>query len=114
MNAPTRRVLTVRMQGVIGIHSAEFIQKQMVEASTGMTELLLDFSPVERINSMGIALLLKALRELKFRNKKVVIMGANRTTLMLFRMMGMTHYASIQTDSSDNLQAGPRGLRSSS
>ena len=55
----------------------------------------LDFSQVTRINSMGIALLLKALKELRHSGKRIRLTGANRMTATLFKMMGLGHWAEL-------------------
>jgi anti-anti-sigma factor len=80
-----------------GILSAESQNdfKQMVDAAQGTHSIRLDFSKVERINSMGIALLLKALKELKQNGKAVEIVGANEMIRVSFKMMGINSWATL-------------------
>jgi anti-anti-sigma factor len=89
--------LTFRYQfhGVIGAESQHEIS-QLVLAVGKHPVVLLDFSTVVRINSMGVALLLKALKELKQHGKQIQITGTNKMTQMLFRMMGISNWATIQ------------------
>lgn len=52
--------------------------------------LVLDFSDVGRINSMGIALILRCLKQLtRERNLEVQIRGLNQINGMLFKMSGI-------------------------
>jgi len=52
--------------------------------------LLLDFSDVGRVNSMGIALILRCLKHLtRERNLQVQIRGVNQINGMLFKMSGI-------------------------
>lgn len=88
------RPYTIVLEGVINADSASFFQKA-VGSVGGYSEVVLDFTRVIRINSMGIALLLKTLRELRYLNKRVSIFGANKMTMMLFKMMGVTQHATI-------------------
>ncbi len=61
------------------------LQKQVSRPS-----LILDFSDVGRINSMGIALILRCLKHLtRERNLQVQIRGVNQINGMLFKMSGI-------------------------
>ena len=52
--------------------------------------LVLDFSDVGRVNSMGIALILRCLKHLtRERNLEVQIRGVNQINGMLFKMSGI-------------------------
>lgn len=54
-----------------------------------------DFSNTERINSMGVALLLKCFKQLKEeKNVNIQIYGLNRMNAMLFKMTGIFLLAS--------------------
>ncbi len=54
------------------------------------SSLVLDFSEVGRINSMGIALILRCLKHLtRERNLQVQIRGVNQINGMLFKMSGI-------------------------
>jgi len=67
----------------------------MVETAKSGSSIRLDFYKVDRINSMGIALLLKALKELKQSGKSVEIAGANEMIRVSFKMMGINSWATL-------------------
>ncbi|RCS59505.1 STAS domain-containing protein [Parvibium lacunae] len=106
-NFPMSKPYTILLQGVISAESASFFQKAVASVG-GYSEVVFDFSQVIRINSMGIALLLKTLRELRYLNKKVAIFGANKMTMMLFKMMGVTQHATILDAPSPSAQTPNR------
>lgn len=85
---------TYQFKGVLSAESQDEF-KQMVEAAKSGSSMRLDFSKVDRINSMGIALLLKALKELKQGGKAVEITGANEMILVSFKMMGINSWATL-------------------
>ena len=52
--------------------------------------VVLDFSHAGRINSMGIAMLLRSIKSLKAeKNAEISIQGANQINNMLFKMTGI-------------------------
>lgn len=83
-----------QFKGVLSAESQDEF-KQMVEAARSGSSIRLDFSKVDRINSMGIALLLKALKELKQAGKAVEIAGANDMIQASFKMMGIGSWATL-------------------
>jgi anti-anti-sigma factor len=85
---------TYQFKGVLSAESQDEF-RQMVEAARSGSSIRLDFSRVDRINSMGIALLLKALKELKQAGKAVEIAGANDMIQASFKMMGISSWATL-------------------
>lgn len=83
-----------QFRGVISADSQNEM-RQIVSGSQSCRIVRLDFSHVTRINSMGIALFLKCLKELRQAGKQVHISGANSMTAMLFRMMGIQNWATV-------------------
>ncbi|WP_158603353.1 PhnD/SsuA/transferrin family substrate-binding protein [Acidithiobacillus sulfuriphilus] len=53
---------------------------------------VLDFSGVQRVNSMGLALLLTVFRDLHGQGARLTATGMNRMTAMLFKMTGVNQY----------------------
>jgi anti-anti-sigma regulatory factor len=52
--------------------------------------VVFDFSSAGRINSMGIALLLRSIKSLKMeKGAEISIQGANQINTMLFKMTGI-------------------------
>jgi anti-anti-sigma factor len=80
--------------GIISAESQKELEQLTCACATARV-VRLDFAAVIRINSMGVALLLKALKQLKQAGKTIHITGANPMTRTLFRMMGITHWAVI-------------------
>ena len=90
----TESNLYYSFNGIVSAESAPLL-KELVEQASPVSEVHLDFSRMSRINSMGIALLLKALKEMKYQGKKIHLRGANKMTLTLFKMMGINTWATV-------------------
>ena len=79
---------TVHFHGNIDSHSdnhMEGLNKRINKKS-----VVLDFSETGRINSMGVAILLRSIKSLKAeKNAEISIQGANKTNAMLFKMTGI-------------------------
>lgn len=70
-------------------NQAEPLFGELQKRVSGLS-LILDFSDVGRINSMGIALILRCLKHLtRERNLQVQIRGVNQINGMLFKMSGI-------------------------
>jgi len=85
---------TYQFKGILSAESQEDF-RQMVETAKSGSSIRLDFFKVDRINSMGIALLLKALKELKQSGKSMEIAGANEMIRVSFKMMGINSWATL-------------------
>ncbi|MGD0584945.1 MAG: STAS domain-containing protein [Oryzomonas sp.] len=79
---------TVHFHGNIDSHSDDHMEgliKRIYKKN-----VVLDFSGTGRINSMGVALLLRSIKSLKAeKNAEVSIQGANKINTMLFKMTGI-------------------------
>jgi anti-anti-sigma regulatory factor len=74
--------------------SAEAHLKEL-PAKVRHTEVRFDFSQVGRINSMGIALLLRCLKNIRAeKNAAIYLRGLNQTNAILFKMTGIFLLAS--------------------
>ena len=63
--------------------------EELLRQITGK-RVVMDFSDTARINSMGIAILLRVIKNIKEEKKsEVAVMGENKTNAMLFRMTGI-------------------------
>ncbi len=85
-----------KLEGVISAESRPTFTNLM-QTADAFKEIYLDFSQVTRINSMGLALLLKVLKECQMRNKNVHIKGANKMIQTLFKMTGVNTLASLSS-----------------
>ncbi|MGH8547220.1 MAG: PhnD/SsuA/transferrin family substrate-binding protein [Methylococcales bacterium] len=56
------------------------------------SNVLLDFTRVERVNSMGLSLLLKLFEEREHRGARVQVRNLNRMTSMLFKITGLGRF----------------------
>lgn len=79
---------TVYLSGTIDAEAAtEF---HILEKRIHGTAVILDFSKVGRINSMGIALILRCLKHLTTtKQTTVMVRGTNQINSMLFKMSGI-------------------------
>lgn len=78
----------VRLYGIIDVNAEQHF-KQLLGQVDG-SDVRIDFSNVDRINSMGVALLLRALKMLKTEKKASVrISGLNQLNSMLLKMSGV-------------------------
>lgn len=77
------------LSGTIDVHSAEALSV-LYDMPPGPVRL--DFAQVQRVNSMGLALLLKLFEHSEDRGVAVQIGNASRMVGMLFKMTGMERY----------------------
>lgn len=76
------------LHGIIDAHADQHLEEVVRLASLPTVQL--DFSGVGRINSMGIALLLRSIKTLKHEKQaEVQISGLNQINSMLFKMTGI-------------------------
>ncbi|MCI0666648.1 MAG: PhnD/SsuA/transferrin family substrate-binding protein [Methylococcaceae bacterium] len=75
------------------------------------TNVLLDFARVERVNSMGLSLLLKLFEEREQQGARVQVRNLNRMTNMLFRITGLGRFVEgYGGDCSDAARIEPASL----
>ncbi|WP_461268092.1 PhnD/SsuA/transferrin family substrate-binding protein [Acidithiobacillus sp.] len=72
---------------------------------------VLDFSGVQRVNSMGLALLLNVFRDLHGQGARLTATGMNRMTAMLFKMTGVDQYLIGATAPAQPESPSAAGLR---
>jgi len=85
----------IRFYGNIDSHSEKHFEELLREISG--KRVVMDFSDTGRINSMGIAILLRSIKRIKSEKMAdVAFFGENKTNAMLFKMTGIymlaTHY----------------------
>ncbi|MCX7096430.1 MAG: STAS domain-containing protein [Methylococcales bacterium] len=64
--------------------------------------VLLDFSGVERVNSMGLSLLLKLFEDWERKKIRVEVQHLNRMVNMLFKITGLGRFVKAEGDSQDS------------
>jgi anti-anti-sigma factor len=78
----------IRFFGSIDSHAEPHFE-EMVQKITGR-RVVMDFSNTTRINSMGIAILLRSIKSIKTDKKsEVAIIGENSTNALLFKITGL-------------------------
>jgi anti-anti-sigma regulatory factor len=83
----------IRFFGNIDSHSEQYF-KELNSRITGK-RVVFDFSNTTRINSMGIAFLLRSIKTIKAEKPTVIaITGENKTNALLFKMTGIYMLAS--------------------
>jgi anti-anti-sigma factor len=76
------------LRGNIDIHAEKYLKK--LPEQFGKSKIRFDFSQVGRINSMGIALLLRCFKKIRDeRQAEVILTGLNTMHAMLFKTTGV-------------------------
>ncbi|HEY4745551.1 MAG TPA: STAS domain-containing protein [Desulfuromonadaceae bacterium] len=84
---------TVEFYGNIDAHADRHFDDLIRQVSAN--RVIMDFSAAGRINSMGIALLLRSIKSIKTEKKaEISIQGLNQINTMLFKMTGIFLLAS--------------------
>jgi len=81
--------LVFGLEGTIDAHAAESLRTLYELPSTAAR---LDFTGVQRVNSMGLALLLKLFEHCDAKGVDIRVSHANRMTSMLFKMTNLERY----------------------
>lgn len=82
-----------RLQGVIDVSAIPLFEP--LQTLPADSEVELDFSEVQRVNSMGLAQLLKLFEHWQANDIRVGVRNANRMTGMLFRMTGLDRFLTL-------------------
>ena len=81
--------------GNIDAHASNYFQS--LPENVVNTQVKLDFSQVGRINSMGIALLLRCCKKIRDEKKaEIMLTGVNTMHAMLFKTTGVFFLAAIE------------------
>ncbi|MGZ8242618.1 PhnD/SsuA/transferrin family substrate-binding protein [Methylomagnum sp.] len=78
------------LQGVVDVDAIPALEP--LYALPTNSEVELDFAAVQRVNSMGLAQLLKLFEHWQAKNIDIRVSRANRMTGMLFKMTGLTRF----------------------
>ena len=76
--------------GSIDAHSGPVLDELQVLSET--TKVILNFSQVERVNSMGLSLLLKIFEQWEGQQIRVEVYNLNRMISMLFKITGLGRF----------------------
>ena len=78
---------------------------EVLDAVPAQSHVLLDFQQVERVNSMGLSLLLKLFEEWEGKQIKVEVQNLNRMVSMLFKITGLGRF--VKNDGSNSANPEP-------
>ncbi len=76
--------------GSIDAHASKPLE-QLRQVPPG-SQVILDFSNIERVNSMGLSLLLKIFEDWEVSNVKIEVQNLNRMVSMLFKITGLGRF----------------------
>ena len=76
--------------GSVDAHSEKALE--IFSDISANSEILLDFKQIERVNSMGLSLLLKTFEEWESKNITIKIINLNRMVNMLFKITGLGRF----------------------
>jgi anti-anti-sigma factor len=77
--------------GVLDAHSRQLIES-LTQSSPSTPKVILDFAQIGRINSMGLALLLKLLNNWEKEGKHIQVVNLNRMASVLFKITGLGRF----------------------
>lgn len=80
-----------RLFGILDVHSRPVIES-LTQHPLSASKVVLDFAQVERINSMGLALLLKLLTAWEKQGKHIQVVNLNRMASILFKISGLGRF----------------------
>ncbi len=86
--------------GSIDVHAGPVLEEMGLSAHDYNTKIFLDFKNVERVNSMGLSLLLKLFDIWEKAGKDVSVLNLNRMTGMLFKITGLGRFINGKKDKS--------------
>jgi anti-anti-sigma factor len=87
--------------GSIDAHAGEVLES--LSALPAQVHVILDFSGVERVNSMGLSLLLKLFEEWERKKIRVEVRNLNRMVNMLFKITGLGRFVKTDGQSADSV-----------
>lgn len=87
--------------GSIDAHAGEVLES--LSALPPQVHVLLDFSGVERVNSMGLSLLLKLFEEWERKKIRVEVRNLNRMVNMLFKITGLGRFVKSDGQSPESV-----------
>ena len=97
---------SVRTSGKAVVYAGDYLNKltgEMIEREcreklrSGCTELTVNFSRTEIVNSIGVSILLGIIDTASDIGARVVFSDVNDTTAELFEMLGLTRHVDILT-----------------
>lgn len=93
---PERSVAIVHAGDYLNKLSGESVERECRERiAEGATELILNFSRTEIVNSIGVSILLGVIDAARSSGAHIVFTGVNEGTAELFDMLGLTNHVEL-------------------
>jgi anti-anti-sigma factor len=92
--------------GSVDVHAATALES--LNAIPPKSKVVLDFKQIERVNSMGLSLLLKIFEEWEGKSITVEVQHLNRMVSMLFKITGLGRF--VKTDGNPSVSAGSKPM----
>jgi len=86
-----KSTVTLHVNGRLDTASAPMLERKIKQWGNDITELVLDFSELEYISSMGLRVLLQAKKTFKEEKRKLVINNMGNSIREVFEMTGFLH-----------------------
>jgi anti-sigma B factor antagonist len=83
-----KTIAVLALTGRLDTINAPVLERKIKHYEDGAEEIVLDFSGLEYISSMGLRVLLKAKKELKEKEKKLTIKNINKSVKEVFEITG--------------------------
>jgi anti-sigma B factor antagonist len=93
------------LKGELDIHSAPAFRESVGAAETGSTNLVMDLSEMDFIDSSGTQVLLEQQKRLQENDGRLVIVCTNPRMLDLFRLTGVDKVCTIVSSRTEALEA---------
>lgn len=87
-NKTGKSTIELRLDGRLDTTNAPLLERKIKQWGEDITELILDFSALTYISSMGLRVLLQAKKELKQQGRKLTIKNMNDSVREVFEMTG--------------------------
>jgi anti-anti-sigma factor len=95
-----RGLITFRIAGIIDARAQELIDDIPHHIGSSPSGVRFDFAGVKRINSMGIALLLRCFKQIRDnKHTEIRLFNLNEVTKMLFKITGVFLLAALEEES---------------
>ena len=97
----------VRARGQIDLHSAQAFRKALVDCvDAGASDLLVDLTGVEYIDSVGLGVLVGVWKKLRLRNGELAVVTADATIRRVFELAALPSTFAIYGPPADVAQQG--------
>lgn len=109
LSAASKSAGLVTFDGILSAESEDDLKRVFAAAvQQGMTEIILDFRPLDHMNSAGASVLTKLALSAKQKRMKLLAFGLNKRYQEIFNMTGLSESIPIVRDTSDRTGGFPQ------